>query len=38
MSYYQLRNQIAHGTLLAQGIDIPEVVQDFFQIQGSLQG
>ena len=38
MSYYQLRNQIAHGTLLGQGIDIPEVVQDFFQIQGLLQG
>ncbi len=38
MSYYALRNQIAHGTLKAERIDIHEVVQEFFQIQSFLQG
>jgi hypothetical protein len=33
MSYYNLRNQIAHGTLLAQRIDVDSVIQEFFQIQ-----
>lgn len=37
MSHYSLRNQIAHGTLLAQRIDVDAVVQEFFQIQGALQ-
>lgn len=37
MRYYALRNQIAHGELLAQRIDVDEVVNEFFQIQGSLQ-
>lgn len=36
MNYYSLRNQIAHGTLLARRIDVDSVVQDFFQIQGTL--
>jgi hypothetical protein len=35
--YYNTRNQIAHGTLLASRIDIPEVVQDFFFIQSELE-
>jgi hypothetical protein len=37
MSYYSLRNQIAHGTLLVRRIDVDAVVQEFFQIQGALQ-
>jgi hypothetical protein len=37
MRYYNLRNQIAHGNLQASGIDITEVVQDFFIIQGALE-
>lgn len=36
MSYYSLRNQIAHGTLLARRIDVDSVVQEFFQVQGAL--
>lgn len=37
MRYYALRNQIAHGELQAQRIDVDEVVKDFFQIQAALQ-
>jgi hypothetical protein len=37
MLYYSLRNQIAHGELLANRIDVGTVVQEFFQIQGALQ-
>jgi len=37
MSHYSLRNQIAHGTLLAQRIDLDAVMQEFFQIQGELK-
>jgi hypothetical protein len=37
MAYYALRNQIAHGELQAQRIDVDEVVQDFFEIQAALQ-
>ncbi len=37
MNYYAIRNQIAHGELLAQRIDIDSVAQEFFQIQGALQ-
>ena len=36
MTYYALRNQIAHGGLQAERIDVDEVVQEFFQIQASL--
>jgi|SRR6185312_6715846 hypothetical protein len=36
MSHYAVRNQIAHGTLLAQRIDIDAVTQELFQIQGEL--
>jgi hypothetical protein len=35
-NYYSLRNQIAHGTLLARRIDVDFVVQEFFKIQGAL--
>jgi hypothetical protein len=37
MRYYALRNQIAHGDLQAQRIDLDEVVKDFFLIQAALQ-
>jgi hypothetical protein len=37
MYYYSLRNQIAHGELLADGIEVGDVVLEFFQIQGALQ-
>ena len=37
MHYYSLRNQIAHGELLANRIDVGTVMQEFFQIQGALQ-
>ena len=37
LRYYNMRNQIAHGTLLASRIDVTEVVQDFFLIQGELE-
>jgi hypothetical protein len=37
MSYYAIRNQIAHGKLVPQRIDIQKVVQDLFEIQGALQ-
>ncbi len=35
--YYNTRNQIAHGTLLASRIDITDVIQDFFLIQSELE-
>lgn len=34
MNYYALRNQIAHGQLQAQRIDVDEVAQDFFKFRG----
>lgn len=37
MNYYALRNQIAHGNLQAQRIDVNEVVGDFYVIQAALQ-
>lgn len=37
MDYYALRNQIAHGELQAQRIDVDAVAQDFFNIQAALQ-
>jgi len=37
MEYYAMRNQIAHGELLARRIDLAEVVQDLFKIQAALQ-
>jgi hypothetical protein len=38
MRYYALRNQIAHGELRAHRINVDQVAQEFFQIQGALQG
>jgi hypothetical protein len=37
MSYHAIRNQIAHGKLVPQRIDIQKVVEDLFEIQGALQ-
>jgi hypothetical protein len=37
MNYYAIRNQIAHGELQAQRIDVDSVAQEFFQIQSALQ-
>ena len=34
--YYDLRNQIAHGTLRSEGLDVNAVIQDFYVIQGAL--
>jgi hypothetical protein len=36
--YYNLRNQIAHGQLQADRIDVPKVVADFYIIQSSMRG
>jgi hypothetical protein len=36
MNYYQLRNQIADGTLVAHRIDVSAVAADFYVIQAAL--
>ena len=36
MELYNVRNQIAHGTLLSARIDMARVIGDFFRIQSSL--
>ena len=36
MQFYNVRNQIAHGTLLSDRIDMASVIQDFFRIRLSL--
>ena len=36
MQLYNVRNQIAHGTLLSERIDVSSEIQDFFRIQSSL--
>jgi hypothetical protein len=36
MSYYAMRNKVAHGNLVATRIDVARVVQDLFVIQGAL--
>ncbi len=36
MQHYNIRNQIAHGTLLPQRIDVTAVVEQFFVIQAAL--
>lgn len=35
MAYYQVRNKIAHGKLEATGIDVSEVIADFYVIQAA---
>ena len=36
MQFYQIRNQIAHGTLLSKCIDMSSVIEEFYIIQSSL--
>ena len=36
MQFYNVRNQIAHGTLLSERIDVSSEIQEFFRIQSSL--
>ena len=36
MELYNVRNQVAHGTLLSARIDMERVIRDFFRIQLSL--
>ena len=36
MQLYNVRNQIAHGTLLSERIDVSSEIEDFFRIQSSL--
>ncbi len=36
MQLYNVRNQIAHGTLLSDRIDVSSVIRNFFRIQSSL--
>ena len=36
MQLYNVRNQIAHGTLLSERIDVSSEIQDFYRIQASL--
>lgn len=36
MQHYNVRNQIAHGTLRSERIDVSAVVQQFYVIQSSL--
>lgn len=36
MQLYNVRNQIAHGALRSERIDVSSVVQDFYRIQSSL--
>ena len=36
MQFYRLRNQVAHGDLLSERIDVSSVIQQFQTIQASL--
>ena len=36
MRFYNVRNQIAHGTLLSERIEVSNVIQDFYDIESSL--
>ena len=36
MELYNVRNQIAHGTLLSARIDMARVIRDFFRIQSTI--
>ena len=38
IKYYKLRNQIAHGTLQSERINVSSVIQDFYHIMLSLAG
>lgn len=36
MQLYSVRNQIAHGTLLSERIDVSSEIQEFFRVQSAL--
>ncbi len=36
LQHYNVRNQIAHGRLRSQRIDVSNVIQEFYEIQASL--
>ena len=36
MQFYNVRNQIAHGTLLSERIDVSGEIQVFFRIRSAL--
>ena len=36
LELYEVRNQIAHGDLRSEGIDVSTVIEDFHRIQSSL--
>lgn len=36
LQHYNLRNQIAHGTLVPERINVSSVIEDFLRIQSSL--
>ena len=36
MQHYNVRNQIAHGNLVSERIDVSSVIGDFLRIQSSL--
>ena len=36
MELYEIRNQIAHGDLRSEGIDVSTVIEDFFRSGSSL--
>lgn len=36
LQHYHVRNQIAHGTLRSQRIDVASVIQEFYRIQAAL--
>ena len=36
MQLYSVRNQIAHGRLRSERIDVSSVIQEFYVIQSSL--
>ena len=38
IQHYAIRNQIAHGALRPDGIDVSSVIEDFYLIQSSLDG
>jgi len=36
MQHYNVRNQIAHGALRSEGIDVSRVIDGFLRVQESL--
>ena len=36
LNYHRIRNQVTHGNLPAERIDVSETIEEFFRIQSSL--